>query len=692
MDLNTQVTYLKGIGPRRGSALEEYGIHTLRDLLFHLPRRYVDRSTITPINKLQVDQEVTVVGRVTGTRMARGKRRSYFEMVITDEQGFLKCRWFNGAHWVRKRFQKGEIVAVSGKVDFFNGFQLVHPEFDILSEEGKNPVNTGIIVPLYPSGQVLQTVGLDSRGFRRILRPIMDSLGTLLQDPLPDSLRVELGLADLAAACRRVHFPESPDQIQSGLQRIKFDELFYLQLLLALRRHHVTRGSKANRYQGTGPFLKSQYDQLPFQLTGAQKRVMEEIWTDLQSPHPMNRLLQGDVGSGKTVISLLSAAIAAGSGFQSALMAPTEILAEQHFQNAREFFAGSPIRPVLLTGSQTSAQRRDQLKALREGYYHLAVGTHALIQDKVVFQNLQLVIIDEQHRFGVLQRSNLMDKAADADVLVMTATPIPRTLAMTLYGDLAVSIIDELPAGRKPIQTRKVDVTTLPRVYGFLRDELKQGRQIFVVYPLIEESEKIDLEAATAGYEHMLREFPDYQVALLHGQMKQDEKDRIMTAFSANKIQILVSTTVIEVGIDVPNATVMVVENAERFGLAQLHQLRGRIGRGAHRGVCVLVQRKPSGDSNLRLDTLVSTRDGFKIAEEDLKLRGAGDLFGTKQHGLPPLRVANLIEDAALLQVARQQAFNLIREDPQLRRPAHLAIRDEIQREYSEYLEFAGVA
>ena len=691
MDLSTRVTYLKGVGPRRAEALEEYGILTLSDLLNHFPRRYIDRSTVTPVNRLQVDAQVTVVGRVTGTRMARGKRRRYFEMVLTDEQGFLKCRWFNGANWMQKRFKKNDIVAVSGKVDFFNGFQLVHPDFDILSQEGSNPINTGIIMPLYPSGQVLQNAGLDSRGFRRILRPFVDQIETLIDDPLPLEIRKSEDLVDLTQALRQAHFPDSLDELDGALKRLKFDELFYLQTLLALRRSRITQQHKANRYSGTGDYLKSQYAKLPFELTDAQKRVMGEIWTDLDKPHPMNRLLQGDVGSGKTVISLLTAAIAAGSGYQSALMAPTEILAEQHYQNAVRFFEGTPIRVVLLTGSQTTAQRRDQLKALKEGYYHVAVGTHALIQEKVTFKNLQLAVIDEQHRFGVMQRSNLMEKAKDADVLVMTATPIPRTLAMTLYGDLAVSIIDELPAGRQKIQTRKVDVHTLPKVYSFIQAELDKGRQAFVVFPLIEESEKIDLEAATAGYDRLQKTFKEVKVALIHGRMKQAEKDGIMESFSKNETQILVSTTVIEVGIDIPNATVMLIENAERFGLAQLHQLRGRIGRGEHRGVCVLVHRKLSEDSTRRLNTLVETLDGFKIAEEDLKLRGAGDLFGTRQHGLPPLKIASIIEDAVLLQAARRVAFQLIEKDPQLRRESNAGIRQRIASEYADLLNLAGV-
>jgi ATP-dependent DNA helicase RecG len=612
-------------------------------------------------------------------------------MVVADERGFLKCRWFNGAKWIQKRFNKGDVVAVSGKVDFYGGFQMVHPDFDILSEEGTNPINTGIIVPLYPSGQQLQSAGLDSRGFRRLLRPLMEGIEDKLKEFLPADILKENTLMGIGQAIRDIHFPEDMDMLKAARRRLKFNELFFMQLLLAVRRQNMSETVKQNRFKSYGEYLGSQYEKLPFDLTGAQKRVMEEIWEDLKSSGPMNRLLQGDVGSGKTVISLLAAAISAGNGYQSAIMAPTEILAEQHYKNALKFFEGTPLRVVLLTGSQTAAQKRDLRKALKEGYYHIAIGTHALIQGKVHFKNLQLVVIDEQHRFGVLQRGELLEKAGEADVLVMTATPIPRTLSMTIYGDLSVSVLDELPAGRQKIITRKVDVHTLPKVYDFIRDELKAGRQAFVVYPLIDESEKIDLEAATLGYEKLGSLFSEYKVALLHGRMKAEEKDAIMEQFSAKQIQVLVSTTVIEVGIDIPNATVMLIENAERFGLAQLHQLRGRIGRGAQRGVCVLVQRKMTPESLARLKIVVDTTDGFKIAEEDLRLRGAGDIFGTRQSGLPALKIANILYDGDILKEARRVAFALVKSDPHLRQGVHKKIREIVVERYSELSGIAGI-
>jgi len=685
------ISSLKGVGTRKVEALNEAGLFTINDLLEHFPRRYLDRSTVSYTTELQKDKQATVVGKVTGSQMRRGRKRSYFEMVVADERGFLKCRWFNGANWIQKRFKKGDMVAVSGKVDFYGGFQMVHPDFDILNEEGTNPINTGIVVPLYPSGQKLQAVGLDSRGFRRLLRPLIEGIETRVKDFLPREIITENELMDLGDAIRDIHFPEDMTSLKKAQERLKFNELFLMQLLLAIRRQSIVDKVKANRFKGLGDYLESQYKKLPYELTAAQKRVMNEIWEDLKSPHPMNRLLQGDVGSGKTVISLLAAAIAAGNGYQSAIMAPTEILAEQHYQNAITFFKGTPIRVVLLTGSQTVAQKRDLRKALNEGYYHVAIGTHALIQGKVHFKNLQLVVIDEQHRFGVLQRGELLEKAAEADVLVMTATPIPRTLSMTLFGDLVVSILDELPPGRQKIITRKVDIHALPKVYGFIEDELKAGRQIFVVYPLIEESEKIDLEAATQGFEKIQDHFKGFKAALLHGRMSSDEKDRIMQAFSRNDIQILVSTTVIEVGIDIPNATVMMIENAERFGLAQLHQLRGRIGRGEHRGVCVLVHRNMNADSLDRLAIMVETTDGFKIAEEDLRLRGAGDIFGTRQSGLPALKIANILYDGDILKQARKAAFALIHEDPHLRKGPHDDLRQIVLDRYAGYSDLAGI-
>jgi ATP-dependent DNA helicase RecG len=693
MDLSTQISFIKGIGEKRGAVLNELGIVTVENLLHHFPRRYLDRSNILTISKIRIDENVTIVGRVTGHQVKRGRKgRSWLDVVIADETGFLTCRWFHGVQWLQKRFEKDMTIAVSGKVEFFGGFQILHPDFDILSDDTSNPINTGIIVPLYPSTHALQKMGFDSRGFRRILKPIIDANIDKIVDYFSAEFLTKNQLISLNDAIHSIHFPESEEGLQAAQRRLKFDELFFLQLVLAVRKQHFADREKQHQYASTGEILAQQYKRITFKLTHAQERVVREIWDDLKSPHPMNRLLQGDVGSGKTVVSFLAVAIVVGNGYQAALMAPTEILAEQHYKSAIEFFKGSDIRPVLITGSLTAAQKRDTNIALKNGYFHLAIGTHALIQSKVTFKNLRFVIIDEQHRFGVMQRGALLKKGEDVDILVMTATPIPRTLSMTLYGDLSSSIIDELPANRQPIITRKVDPNALDKVYGYARDQLDKGRQVFVVYPLIEDSEKMDLKAATQGFDTLSHVFSPYKVVLLHGRMSAIEKEEIMNLFSQNRIQVLVSTTVIEVGIDIPNATLMIIENAERFGLAQLHQLRGRIGRGEHRSVCVLVERKPTEDSQFRLGVMTTTTDGFVIAEEDLKLRGSGDIFGTKQHGLPQLKIANLLFDRDLLFEARKVAFDMIKQDPHLRKEHHQRLRENFLKDYSDTVEMVSIS
>jgi len=692
-NLTDEVQFVKGIGPRRALALAELGITTVGDLLFHLPRRYLDRSLVVPIAQLREGMEATVVGRITGTGWRRGRRRDFFEMVLADNTGYLTCRWFNGAKWLARRFKRGMLLAVSGRVEFYHGLQMVHPDFDFISDDNTDPLNTGIIVPLYPSTMKLRSLGLDSRGFRRVLKPLLPQALPLLQDSLPEELLTREDLLPLQEALAEAHFPASLENLERARRRLKFEELFYLQLILALRRHSRGQKAKPHRYQQPGAVLESQYKRLPYELTSAQKRVMREIWADLKKPSPMNRLLQGEVGSGKTVVAFLTVAIAAGNGYQSAFMAPTEILAEQHFQNARRFFAGSPVKTALLLGAQKAKEKEAVRAGLRAGEIHLVVGTHALIQETVNYQRLQLVIIDEQHRFGVLQRAELIRKGLLPDVLVMTATPIPRTLTQTLYGDLAVSVLDELPPGRQPIITRKVEVAQLPQVYEFVRKELQAGHQAYVVYPLIEASEKMDLEAAEKGFRFLQEEvFPEFKLALLHGRMNAQEKEAVMAEFVAGRVQMLVSTTVIEVGVDVPNATIMIIENAERFGLSQLHQLRGRIGRGSRRGVCILVTRKITEESQQRLAIITATTDGFRIAEEDWKLRGGGDIFGTQQHGFPKLKVADLFTDQPILQAARRAAFDLVERDPQLRKPEHAGLRTKLLSDYRSMLDLAEIA
>lgn len=684
---NTPVQFVKGVGPARAEVLNESGIETIEDLLYNFPRRYLDRSTISPINKLQVDQEATVVGKVMAKGLKRGRKRQYFEMVVQDKTGILKCRWFRGAKWMNKAFTVGEPIAVSGKVTFFNGLSLNHPDYDKLSKEESDPVNTGKIIPLYPGSEKLKSVGLDSRKFRKIYHSLLPKINDLIDEYLPEAVRNQHKLASIQFALKNIHDPDDFKSLKAARRRLKYEELFFIELMLALRKHHHKQAKKGISYSDLGSYFEKLYRLLPFDLTNAQKRVIKEIRADMKSEHVMNRLLQGDVGSGKTAVAMLVASIAIGNGFQVAFMAPTEILAEQHYRTIQSYFDKIKVPVALLMGSVKGADRKSILNGLKYGDIPMVVGTHALIQEGVNFDSLGLAIIDEQHRFGVLQRGALAEKGMNLDVLVMTATPIPRTMSLTLYGDLDISVIDEMPANRQEIITKKVTVAKLNAVYDFIREKLQDGRQCFVVYPLIEESEKMDLQAATQGFELLQKEFSEFQVGLLHGRMTADEKEAIMKQFEANELQVLVSTTVIEVGIDVPNATIMLIENAERFGLTQLHQLRGRVGRGDHQSYCILVNRSKSQSSELaehRLNILVKSSDGFHIADEDLKIRGPGEIFGTKQSGFPELKIADYLEDGELLRLARQSAFALVQEDPRLTAQEYTNLKAHFKARYSE--------
>ncbi|MCF7804472.1 MAG: ATP-dependent DNA helicase RecG [Candidatus Marinimicrobia bacterium] len=692
---DSPVQYLKGVGPKRAEALESFDIETLEDLLYFFPRRYLDRSTIVPINQLKVDQEATVVGKVMAKGVRKGRRRSYFELVVEDKTGMLKCRWFRGVRWIKNAFKTGEPIAVSGKVAFYNGLSMSHPDYDKLGKGEEDPVNTGKIIPLYPGSQKLKRVGLDSRRFRRIYGRILPKMDGVLPEYLPQKLRSDYNLQEIELALRGIHAPADQETLGKAKKRLKFEELFFIQLMLALRKHHFKKEPKGISYEEIGPLCESLYRILPFELTEAQKQAMREIRADMKSKNVMNRLLQGDVGSGKTVVAMLAASIAVGNGYQVAFMAPTEILAEQHYRTVQSYFRKLKVPVALLTGSQKGKDRKSILNGLKHGDIPIVVGTHALIQEGVAFDSLGLAIIDEQHRFGVLQRGELSEKGDNIDVLVMTATPIPRTMALTIYGDLDVSTIDELPAGRKQIVTRKVSVAKLDKVYEFVKQELSKGRQCYVVYPLVEESEKMDLQAATQGYEYLQEVFSEFTVGLLHGRMKADEKEEVMARFEANEIQMLVSTTVIEVGIDVPNATIMLIENAERFGLTQLHQLRGRVGRGEHQSFCILVNRNKganNGTAEQRLSIMVETSNGFKIADEDLKIRGPGEMFGTKQSGFPDLKIADFIDDADLLYLARNAAFDLVKEDPKLRNESYANLKTHFVRHYKKQWELSHIS
>jgi len=683
------VQFIKGVGPKRALALAEMGIDNAHDLLYHFPRRYLDRSTVTSISSLEVDQKVTVVGKIISKNYIRTRRKGYFQLLIKDDTGYLRCKWFNGARYLQKNLKEGETVAFSGKVSYYKGYELAHPDYDKIEDEN---INTGRIVPLYPSSAALEKLYLDSKGFRRLFRKIFKKYKIVIEELLPEQFRKNRELPDVNKALRQIHFPDSTDKLNSARQRFIFEEFFYLQLIMGLKRESVKAVQKKFNYESPGKLLKQIYDKLPFELTEAQKRVVKEIWQDMKSESVMNRLVQGDVGSGKTVVAMLAAAIAIGNGYQAAIMAPTEILAEQHYQNLKSMTRGLRISVDLLVGNQKKSEREEVLQKIENNETDLIVGTHALIQDNIVINKLTLVIIDEQHRFGVMQRGKLINKGLNPDVLVMTATPIPRTMSMTLYGDMDISTIDENPARKGNIITRKVNPDKLPKVYDFMREKLDDNQQAYVVYPLIEESEKMDLKAAEKGYKKLNRDiFSDYTVALLHGRMKNEKKAQVMKNFSQGKIDILVSTTVIEVGVDNPNANLMIIENAERYGLTQIHQLRGRIGRGEKNGICVLVKRNGSEKAEKRLDILCSTNDGFEVSRADLKLRGPGEFFSDKQHGYCKMKIGDLIRDKNILEEAREDAGLLLEQDPHLRKKQSQVVREHLLKNYKKYMKFVDV-
>ncbi len=716
--------YVKGIGPKRAAALEDAGIHSIRDLLYNFPFDYLDRSRIVSIRDLrkfvEAEKPVTVIGQVYRQELRRSRRsnRLVFFLTLEDETGRLPCVWFEGVQWYKDAFEAGELLAVSAYPDFdkLGRIQFTHPEFDRLkgAEEDDEPdwgklFNTGAIIPKYSSTSDLAKVGLDSRGFRRIVRSALKFHLQSVEETLPDDLRARLGLLGCRGALDQIHFPARQEDLDAARKRLKFDELFSLQLMLAFRKRRLGQAQKGITYRVESELARALATSLPFELTKAQRRVLREITDDMRASHPMNRLLQGDVGSGKTIVALFAMLVVVENGYQVAMMAPTEILAEQHYRTLTGYVKTLPVSVRLLIGGQRKKLREDVLEDIRSGLGQIVVGTHALVEENVKFSRLGFIVIDEQHRFGVLQRATLREKGLNPDVLVMTATPIPRTLSLTVYGDLDVSVIDEMPANRKPIKTGvRLDIQK-EKVYQFVREEIRKGRQAYVVLPLIEESEKSDLKAATAEFERLQTEiFPEFGVGLIHGRMRSDQKDEIMRKFMAQEIQILVSTTVIEVGIDVPNATIMIIENAERFGLSQLHQLRGRVGRGADQSYCILIAnygwfdehrrgleagevKKEKLNAQTRLETMVQTTDGFRIAEVDLRLRGPGEIFGTRQSGIPEFRIANLVEDGEIIADARKEAFALVERDPQLRSPSHQQLRKHFEERYKAALELGDV-
>ena len=688
------IQFVKGVGEKRARILKEHGIETLEDLFYLFPRRYLDRTMVKPLGSLKEGDEATVIGKIIRTQHIRG-RKERFVALVGDQTGYIQCVWFHGIALWKREFKPGSTYAFHGKVAYYKGLQMVHPEYDRIGENGNwQTLNTGAIIPLYPSSEKLAQVSLHTRGLRRLIQNVLSSYQELIQETLPESVRKKNRLIALKKALYDIHFPGSKEELEAARYRLKFDELFFLQLLLALRRKHFRDQSRGLPFQDVGERTRKLIDSLPFQLTGAQRQVLRDIWDDLKSPHPMNRLVQGDVGSGKTIVALIAMVMAVENGFQAALMAPTEILAEQHFITIHPFLDELNIHSILLIGGQKKRERERKLGQLRTGEAEIVIGTHALIQPEVKFRNLGLVVIDEQHRFGVLQRAALRQKGHQPHVLVMTATPIPRTLSMTLYGDLDVSIINQLPAGRKPVRTVWRPATKRRDIYQYLRYELLQGAQAYIVFPLVEESEKMDLRAATETYEKLKNGFfREFNVGLLHGRMATDEKEAVMKQFKAGQLQVLVATTVIEVGVDVPNATIMVIEHAERFGLTQLHQLRGRVGRGEKESLCILIVETPlSLEARKRIETLCATNDGFEIARADLELRGPGEYFGVRQHGLPDFRITDLNQDGDILERARREAFQVADDPALLNEIWQRAKRYKFVQRYYEKMELAKIS
>ncbi len=702
--LDSGIEYLKGIGPTKAALLRsELGIHTFGDLLYHFPFRYIDKTKFHRIADCQSEgEQVLVMGHLRKLEILGNGPTKRMVGTLRDESGALDLVWFRGITYLERTLVVGREYVAFGRLNSFNGrVNLPHPEMEEVSPENTeaarpdDPVGRArTFDPVYPTTEKLTQRGMDPRGFRRAIRHLLDNLKpTDVPENLPDLLLEKFKLPGIWDALEKIHFPTNQAGLDWATRRLKFEELFFLQLRLLQIKNRRKDAIRGFVFDKIGDFFNNFYfKKLPFELTGAQKRVLKEIRADLGSAHQMNRLIQGDVGSGKTVVALMTMLIALdnvhpenGRGFQAALMAPTEILAQQHFNGISELLEGLDIEVGFLSGSIKGKKRDAILKKLESGEMHIVIGTHALIEDWVIFKNLGITVIDEQHRFGVEQRSRLWRKSHGAlpHVLVMSATPIPRTLAMTLYGDLDVSIIDELPPGRKPITTSHKTEHHRLRVQGFMKEEIEKGRQIYVVYPMIEETEKADMASLMEGYTAISREFPqpEYQISIVHGKMKASDKDFEMQRFVRGETQIMVATTVIEVGVNIPNASMMVIENAERFGLSQLHQLRGRVGRGAEQSFCILMTGfKLSEDSRQRISTMVQTTDGFKIAEADLRLRGPGNIEGTQQSGMLHFRIADLSRDQNILVAARDSAMDILQDDPALAAPENLRLKNYLEK------------
>jgi ATP-dependent DNA helicase RecG len=684
LELRAPVKFLKGVGPRRAEALARLGVRTVGDLLYHAPHRYIDATTLTPFARARTGDEITGVGRVVSTGILPTRRGlRVFRALLKDDSGLLECAW-PGQPFLERQIVKGQLLLVTGPVRYYHGRQLVPREFLVLADEREATPERGLILPVYPA-----TEGLSHKQIRGLLHQHLDALLLLVVDPHPAALRTAIGVPALATALATVHRPATLDEAEAGRRRLAFDEFFDQQLVQARARFLAKRARAGIRFTLKRELTTKLKDHLPFELTADQRRAIREIADDMTAPERMHRLLMGDVGTGKTVVALFAMLLAVENGYQAALMAPTELLAEQHLATLTRLLEPLQIRPDLLVGRGTAGEKAAVRDRVASGASRVIVGTHALIQESVRFHQLGLAVIDEQHRFGVEQRAALAGKGDAPDVLLLTATPIPRSMALTLYGDLDVTTLVERPPGRGTIKTALRGETARAKIYEFIRRECAAGRQAYVLYPVIEESEKVDLKAATTMAERLAKVFKEFRVGLVHGRLKAEERDVVMRGFRDNAVQVLVATSVIEVGIDVPNASVMLIEHAERFGLAQLHQLRGRVGRGVAASHCILLSDAQGAAKRLRQFT--ETDDGFKIAELDLALRGMGELAGARQSGGVTLKFANFATDLDLLEAARRTAGAMIARDPALERAEHAAYRESIIQRYERGFELFRV-
>ncbi|MEP9411081.1 MAG: ATP-dependent DNA helicase RecG [Candidatus Brocadia sp.] len=683
--LSRPVQYLKGVGPKRSEIFGKLGIHSIRDMLYYFPRDYKDRTRVQKISEARIGAEITVQGKVLGvqTRIARS-RKSILEVFVGDETGAIAATWFNQPFLIGK-FHVGDTVFLHGKVGAYKYPQLLSPEYEIIQGDDAD-IKEGSIIPVYPL-----TEHMSQTHFRKIMKEAVHHFVRYIDEILPKWVIKKNQLVSAKEAIKNIHFPETFENLKDAKNRLVYEELFTLELAMALRRRGI-KGESGISFK-IGHNVDAHIRKLiPFVLTNAQERVINEIKEDMRDCKPMNRLLQGDVGSGKTVVAIYTILAAIANGYQAAFMAPTEILAKQHFQTFRKYLQHSHVRIHLLTGETNSRRRKDDLDQIKTGQADLVIGTHALIEETVQFKRLGLVVIDEQHKFGVIQRLKLKNKGQCPDVLVMTATPIPRTLSLTLFGDMDISVLDEMPPGRSPVKTLWIPKDKEKDAYRFINEEIAKGKQVFIVYPLVEESENFDLKSAVVEAGRLQKEvFPYRRVGLLHGQMKQAEKDKVIMDFREKRYDILVSTVIIEVGIDIPDATVMVIVHAERFGLSQLHQLRGRIGRGSGQSYCLLFGNPNSSISRERLNIMTRTYNGFKIAEMDFRLRGPGEFFGIRQHGLPELKIGDIIKDFPILKKARNDAFEIVSQDPQLTMDMHCKIKQRVLETFKDRLELINV-